>query len=381
MGDLDTYLSTDGDGCKDVPAQTTAANQLVAQCRLAHYGNDGAAQTSMLTFMTNTCENSARREQLYLNRDESEAVFDIFSWREVVNRIEYLWFHAWTDVQFNPYRLVMHELTFLFQFFYGWNFQIWELTWPVYGDRTYYYFWAQTFVEHRMLVIFALIAKAVYDAWSGLDAYQNRENEYTYYSGTDWAAQGPFDATLRSLHGTILLSKVILSAVIPFVLYMVVIGFNLAPGTEVTVDSIYVGQIYRGSFYDVTLIPFIVALALQLITPWVLELILYLWRAQRPYDLWVLDLSLNSVAVVLALEPLLTGVAYLLVNVIASFGEDYYTYSDPDGPGTYNWYSMKFNLPCLATQLLDGGTDTFAYYNCLREQCTFTNRNNAEGIE
>lgn len=126
-----------------------------------------------------------------------------------------------------------------------------------------------------MLVIFALIAKAVYDAWSGLDAYHNREDEYTYYYGTDWAAEGPFDATLRSLHGTILLSKVILSAVIPFLLYLVVMGFNLAPGTYVTVDSIYVGQIYHGTFYDVVMIPFVVALSLQLITPWILEAVLY----------------------------------------------------------------------------------------------------------
>lgn len=95
----------------------------------------------------------------------------------------------------------------------------------------------------------------------------------------------------------------------------------------------------------------------------------------------MLDLSLNSVAVVLAGEPLLTGAAYLMTNAISAWGAVYQTFSDPDGDGTYNWYSMKFNLPCLATQLLDGGTDSFSYYNCLREQCTYTNRGDPGAIE
>jgi len=283
--------------------------------------------------------------------------------------------------QFNPYRLVMHELTFVYQFLYGWNLGIWELTWPVLGEETWFYFWAQTLVEHRMLVIFALIAKAVYDTIQGVNALENRENEYTYYYGTDYVADGPFDATLRSLHGTIVLSKLIVGAVIPFVLYLVVIGFNLAPGTEVTVDSIYVGQIYRGSFYDVTLIPFILAIAMQLATPWVVEIVLYFWRAQRAYEDWVVDVSFAAVATVMALEPLLTAVGYALIEAVAMWGEDYYNYDDPEGAGTYSSHVMKWNLPCLATQWLHGGTDNFYYYHCLREQCVVSNGGDPEAIE
>ena len=57
-------------------------------------------------------------------------------------------------------------------------------------------------------------------------------------------------------------------------LYMMVLVLNLMPGTEVRIESMYVGQIFRGSFYEITLIPFYLALVIQVTTPWILELIL-----------------------------------------------------------------------------------------------------------
>ena len=241
-----------------------------------------------------------------------------------------MWFNLFTQSYFNPYNLVSHYFLYVNNLIDVYINRFVEIQyWPIYGQDEYFYLFSRIIIHYRAVILLYLTWKALWDTFNGFYEYYFIPTDVTYYAL--FMQENDVDEVLDDETGiklarTFSMYRFIFAGVIPLCLYLLVIAINLMPDMDIDIRSMHAGPIFHGATWQLTMVPFILAMLLQTISTWIIHYSLILQGVERPLVEAIFDLGVNLFSTLVSIEPISNSIAYLILEMTVTFYMDTYTY-------------------------------------------------------